>query len=83
MRTGPSDPRPMYFIWLVWAFFFALVIYGMPAQSAPLKWAPPDMISPMHILINLGVGGEWAGPVNPAITSAAIVVDHVRAYALV
>jgi beta-glucanase (GH16 family) len=44
---------------------------------------PSDMNSPMHMIVNLAVGGNWPGSPDATTTwPAQMEVDYVRAYAL-
>ena len=47
--------------------------------------APIDAASKYHLLLNLAVGGDWAGKVNAtgidaAVFPQAMLVDYVRVY---
>jgi beta-glucanase (GH16 family) len=51
---------------------------GVAQRTAP---TPKDMTDPMFLLINLAVGGKWAGSPNRATRfPAEFVIDYVRAY---
>ena len=54
---------------------------GRALFSAP---TPADMNSPMYMIVNLALGGSWAGPVSAATNWALanMKVDYVRAYSL-
>ena len=54
---------------------------GRKLFSAP---TPADMNSPMYMIVNLALGGSWAGPVdaNTNWALANMKVDYVRAYSL-
>ena len=36
--------------------------------------------SPLHILLNVAVGGDWGGKVDDAVFPATFEIDHVRVY---
>ena len=36
--------------------------------------------APQYVLLNLALGGSWAGPVNDAALPESMVVDYVRVY---
>ncbi|HZW16649.1 MAG TPA: family 16 glycosylhydrolase, partial [Brevundimonas sp.] len=42
---------------------------------------PADMTKPMHMIVNMAVGG-WGGDVAPGALPAEFKIDYVRAYAL-
>ena len=51
---------------------------GAETSRAP---TPPDMHKPMYFLLNLAIGGDWAGPPDSGTNfPAAFSVDYVRAY---
>lgn len=54
-------------------------IDGVATGSVP---TPADMHSPMYLLVNLAVGGNWAGNPDASFTSDALHVDYIRAYSL-
>ena len=54
-------------------------IDGVATGSVP---TPPDMHSPMYMLVNLAVGGNWAGNPDKDFTSDSLRVDYIRAYSL-
>jgi serralysin len=43
---------------------------------------PADMHSPMYMLVNLAIGGDWPGDPSASFTGADLLVDYVRAYSL-
>ena len=55
---------------LIWTFF-----KNMPGA---LFW----ILLPMHLLLNIAVGGEWGGQkgIDPAAFPARMEVDYVRVY---
>ncbi len=58
----------------------AWYIDGVEVRRMP---TPEDMHSPMYMLVNLAIGGAWAGaPDRNTIFPAIMEVDYVRAYAL-
>ena len=67
--------------------------YGMLWTSTKVSWlidgveqasiaTPADMHSPMYMLLNMAVGGNWPGDPDPSFQSASYSVDYVRAYSL-
>jgi len=51
----------------------------LKVASTPTRPAQHD---PMSLIINLGVGGSWAGDPDPNAFPASLLVEGVRAYAL-
>lgn len=43
---------------------------------------PADMHSPMYMLVNLAIGGDWPGDPSASFSGADLLVDYVRAYSL-
>ena len=43
---------------------------------------PADMNTPMYMLVNLAIGGNWGGDAPASFTSAQMEIDYIRAYAL-
>ncbi|AQR61204.1 hypothetical protein BZG35_05710 [Brevundimonas sp. LM2] len=54
-------------------------IDGIATASVP---TPADMHSPMYMLVNLAIGGDWPGNPSPGFSGADLLVDYVRAYSL-
>lgn len=54
-------------------------IDGVQTGSVP---TPSDMHSPMYMLVNLAVGGNWAGNPDASFTTDSLKVDYIRAYSL-
>ncbi len=54
-------------------------IDGVQTGSVP---TPSDMHSPMYMLVNLAVGGNWAGNPDANFTSDSLKVDYIRAYSV-
>lgn len=52
---------------------------GKAVGSVP---TPPSMHQPMYLLVNLAVGGDWAGAPPANFDSATMNIDYVRAYSL-
>ncbi len=52
---------------------------GKAVGSIP---TPASMHQPMYLLVNLAVGGDWAGRPAADFDSAVMKVDYVRAYSL-
>ena len=71
-----------------------MVIHGLLWTPKTLTWFQNDVQvgdsvptrasqhDPMSLIINLGVGGNWAGPPDPHAFPARLKVEGVRAYAL-
>lgn len=57
----------------------AWYIDGVEVYSIP---TPPDLNQPMHIIVNLAMGGSWAGDPNLAQGAQQMHVDYVRAYSV-
>ncbi len=57
----------------------AWYIDGVEVISIP---TPPDLNKPMYVLVNLALGGQWAGGVSPDFTSAQMKIDYIHAYAV-
>ena len=67
--------------------------YGMAWTAERITWyvdgkavssipTPADLHSPMYMLVNLAVGGAWAGNADETFASDALKVDYIRAYSL-
>jgi len=67
--------------------------YGMMWTAATITWyidgtavaqidTPADMHSPMYMLVDLAVGGDWAGSADASFAPDDLKVDYVRAYGL-
>ncbi|QUD89887.1 Ig-like domain-containing protein [Phenylobacterium montanum] len=67
--------------------------YGVLWTPTTLAWyvdgvevatmaTPSDMNKPMYMLVNLAMGGSWAGSPSSDFTTAQMQVDYVRAYSL-
>ncbi|QUD86127.1 family 16 glycosylhydrolase [Phenylobacterium montanum] len=67
--------------------------YGMLWTASTLSWyvdgvevasmaTPADMNTPMYMLVNLALGGNFPGQVPSSFTSAQMQVDYIRAYTL-
>ncbi len=65
--------------------------YGMNWSAETITWyvdgqavgqiaTPSDMHSPMYLLIDLAVGGDWAGNADASFASDSLKVDYVHAY---
>jgi serralysin len=52
---------------------------GKAVGSVP---TPASMHQPMYLLVNLAVGGDWAGAPSYGFDEASMKVDYVRAYSL-
>ena len=61
--------------------------YGMLWTSTKVSWlidgveqasiaTPADMHSPMYMLLNMAVGGNWPGDPDPSFQSASYSVDY-------
>ncbi len=71
-----------------------MVTHGLLWTPKTLTWFQNDLQvgasvpthasqhDPMSLIINLGVGGDWAGPPDPKAFPAHLLVEGVRAYAL-
>lgn len=71
-----------------------MVTHGLLWTPRSLTWYQNDMQvgaplathstqhDPMSLIINLGVGGEWAGAPDPAVFPARLLIEGVRVYAL-
>ena len=60
--------------WIIWYFD------GVEVKREP---TPADMQDePRHLLMNLAVGGNWAGEPDPADYPASFDIEYVRIYAL-
>ncbi len=57
----------------------AWYIDGVEVISIP---TPPDLNKPMYVLVNLALGGQWAGAVPSDFVSAQMKIDYIRAYAV-
>jgi serralysin len=66
--------------------------YGLLWTATQLTWyvdgvavateaTPADMNTPMYMIMNLAVGGSWAGAAD-GISSSQMEIDYVRAYSL-
>ena len=66
-HTYGVDWEPDYITW----YFDGQEVYQLPT--------PADMNSPMFIIANLAVGGNWPGPAD-GYSSAQMHVDYIRAY---
>ncbi|MEM9912837.1 MAG: glycoside hydrolase family 16 protein [Pseudomonadota bacterium] len=42
--------------------------------------ANPGFETPMYLVANLGIGGDWPGPVNPDVLPVTMNIDWIRAY---
>ena len=67
--------------------------YGMLWTANVIAWyvdgvevasmdTPADLNTPMYVLVDLALGGKWAGPVPSDFTSAQMKVDYIHAYAV-
>jgi len=67
--------------------------YGVLWTKASLTWyvngvevatmaTPAGMDTPMYMLVDLAIGGNWPGTPPAGFTSAQLKVDYVRAYSL-
>lgn len=67
--------------------------YGMLWSADELIWyvdgvekfrtaTPADMHSPMYLVTNLAVGGDWPGSTDASFTGADFNIDYIRAYQL-
>ena len=53
---------------------------GLKVATAP---TPPDLNQPMYVLINLAIGGNWAGqPDEDTLFPAHFDIDYIKAYSL-
>jgi beta-glucanase (GH16 family) len=50
-----------------------------PEDLAPQEWV---FDHEFYLLINLAIGGGFAGPIDPAITEADYVLDYIRHYSI-
>ena len=68
-------------------------MYGVLWTAETITWyidgvatssiaTPSDMHSPMYMLVNLAIGGDWPGDPSASFTGADLLVDYVRAYSL-
>jgi beta-glucanase (GH16 family) len=67
-HTYGMDWEPDYITW----YFDGRAVYQIPT--------PADMNTPMYIIANLAVGGNWPGPAD-GYSSAQLNIDYIRAYA--
>src|SRR6185437_6791945 len=67
-HTYGVDWEPDYITW----YFDGNPVYQIAT--------PADMNSPMYIIANLAVGGNWPGPAD-GYSSAQFDIDYIRAYA--
>ena len=67
--------------------------YGLLWTAQDLVWyidgkavaemaTPSGMNQPMYMLVNLAIGGTWAGSAPANFTSAQLEIDYIRAYSL-
>ena len=67
--------------------------YGMSWTAERITWfidgkatssmaTPFDLHSPMYMLVNLAVGGNWAGNADATFAPDSLKVDYIRAYSL-
>lgn len=60
------------------------LIYYFDAEEVARYPTPADMHEPMYMLLNLAVGGVWAGPPDDVtVFPARYEIDFVRAYRIV
>ncbi len=71
-----------------------MVTYGLLWTPETVSWyqnerqvgatvaTPAGQHDPMSFIINLGVGGNWAGKPDDNALPARMLIDGVRAYAL-
>ena len=71
-----TDEFHTYSIW--WGEFETIWFFN--GQEVMRRATPDDMHEPRHFLLNLAVGGKWAGEPNEADYPASLEVDYVRAY---
>ena len=68
-------------------------VYGVHWGPERLVWSldgapvfetetPADLHQPMVLLVNLALGGSWAGPVDDAALPATLRIDWIRVHAL-
>ena len=48
-----------------------------PIASYP---TPPGFTQPMHLIANLGMGGDWPGPIDASLLPVSMDIDWIRAY---
>ncbi len=67
--------------------------YGMLWTATQIAWyvdgvevssmaTPADLNQPMYLLVNLGVGGAWAGAPDANMAPQTMKVDYIRAYSV-
>ena len=76
----PDGLTGMHTYGLLWtAEKITWYVDGQAVGSIP---TPADMHQDMYMIVNLAVGGHWAGSPDPDFTSASINIDYVRVYSL-
>ena len=76
----PDGQTGMHTYGLLWtAETITWYIDGNAVGSVP---TPASMHQPMYMLVNLAVGGDWAGSPSASFSSATMKVDYVHVYSL-
>jgi len=58
------------------------ITYYLDGAAVHTMATPADMNQPMYMIVNMAVGGDWAGLPNASFTGADYKIDYVRAYSL-
>jgi beta-glucanase (GH16 family) len=56
------------------------ITFYFDGQKVAQTATPPDLNQPMSMILNLALGGGWAGAVDPSVLPAQMNVDWIRAY---
>jgi serralysin len=56
------------------------LVYYVDGVEVSRQATPADMNKPMYMLVNMAVGGGWAGNTDADFTSAQMQIDYIRAY---
>jgi beta-glucanase (GH16 family) len=51
-------------------------------MAAPANAFKDSFTSPVYLLMNTAVGGEWGGPIDDAIFPQKFYIDYVRVFKL-
>ena len=64
---------------ITWLFDGVPFSRKIRADVSPNEWV---FDHPFYIITNLAMGGGFTGEIDPALTSAEMILDHVRVYAI-
>lgn len=79
-NTAMGDTSDYHTYGMLWTQSeIAWYVDGVEYASMP---TPADLNKPMYMIVNLSMGGPWAGPSDTSLGDQSMQVDYVRAYAV-